>query len=132
MQPIIELKHPYLTAPKSLSIGKLKKHIFRKLTRKMAKLAKTILKSGNTESYGISEQYALENKEHLIDALSLLDDPTQIRVFISASNSNPMIQLEDTQKLDTLHKDVSISLTIPNLHFWISQNRKKSTNLLLK
>jgi inorganic triphosphatase YgiF len=90
-------------------IGKLKKHIFRKLTRKMAKLAKTILKHGNVESYGITEQYTLQNKQHLIDALSLLDDPTQIRIYISASTSSPMIQLADTQKLDTIHQDVSVS-----------------------
>lgn len=77
----------------------------------MAKLAKTMIKNGNVEAFGIREQYTLENKEHLIDALSLLDDPTQIRIFISASQSNPMIQLDDTQKLETLHKDVSISFT---------------------
>jgi hypothetical protein len=75
----------------------------------MAKLAKTILKHGNVESYGITEQYTLQNKQHLIDALSLLDDPTQIRIYISASTSSPMIQLADTQKLDTIHQDVSVS-----------------------
>ncbi len=77
----------------------------------MAKLAKTIIKNGNMESYGFNDQYKLQNKQYLIDALSLLDDPTQIRIFISASDSTPMIQLEDTQKLATIHEDVSIDFS---------------------
>jgi hypothetical protein len=73
----------------------------------MAKLAKIILKNGNSDSLDLGD-YSLQSKKHLIDALSLLDNPTQIRIFIGTNDSTQSVQLKDEQIIEDVHSEVIV------------------------